>query len=267
MTFHLPFSEPPRHRLRLQYAWPLAFGFLSVGCGIKGSGVLVDEERSLAQFDTIVMSDGFSGRIVPGDDYLVRLIADDNLIDLIEVEVQGERLKIDLGDRRTRDATLEVEFVMPGLLQAELEDGCKLEGREVPVFEALKLGARDGSRIALSVAPEQVLESVNLLALDDSTIHLEAESEQTFADVDNGSSVKLEGATEMFDLTVADGSSLQAEDFIAQRVDCSIGDGSSASIWASVSIEGFVNDGSTLELWGEAEEDLDVRDGSSVSRH
>jgi len=69
----------------------------SIGCnglGVKGSGILKDEERSVENFDKIDISGYYEVRISLGKHNSFKILGDDNLIPLVKSEINGNTLHI-----------------------------------------------------------------------------------------------------------------------------------------------------------------------------
>ncbi|MCG6895141.1 MAG: DUF2807 domain-containing protein [Desulfobacteraceae bacterium] len=109
-----------------------------------GSGRLVSVHPALSGFSRIWLSHACQARIRPGDRFDVEVRIDDNLVDFLVVEQNGEVLSIGLEDGgRFVDYDLEVDITLPllyelrmaGASAAELSEGfsapsfdCKLSG-------------------------------------------------------------------------------------------------------------------------------------------
>ncbi len=64
------------------------------GIGIKGSGILKDEERPVEYFDKIDISGYYEVRISQGDHSSFKIIGDDNLLHLVKSDIKGNTLHI-----------------------------------------------------------------------------------------------------------------------------------------------------------------------------
>ena len=68
-----------------------------LGCrfsGVRGSGDLVEDTRTFESFSALEISGAYEVIVIMGDEYKVRISADDNLIPLIRTKVTGSTLKI-----------------------------------------------------------------------------------------------------------------------------------------------------------------------------
>lgn len=96
------------------------------GCAqvlITGSGNIVSQEEDLRGFDRVSVQQSFDVDISQGEDFKVVVSVDDNVVQYLDVRVDGSTLKIHLEPGRSFsliDATLQAEVVMPELLAVDL---------------------------------------------------------------------------------------------------------------------------------------------------
>lgn len=93
---------------------------------LTGSGNVITEEKSFADFDNIDVSHGFRVDVSQGDTFHVVVRADDNVMEHVDVSKSGDTLKIGLKPRRSyqlKNTTLEAEVTMPALEGLDLSSG------------------------------------------------------------------------------------------------------------------------------------------------
>ena len=90
------------------------------GPGEKGSGHLETRVLGFSDFNRVEAGPAFRIEIARSDSYSVSIIADDNLIDEIEVSRSGEALVIGLTSGGHEFTTLRAEITMPELYGLEL---------------------------------------------------------------------------------------------------------------------------------------------------
>lgn len=239
-------------------------GILANGCGPSGSGILVEEEHTLEVYDSIVLANGFEGRVVMGDKYSVLITADDNVIEHVRVEYADGEVFVDFDKDSYRDATLKAEFTLPQVASIVVEDGSTMSAKGVEVEDNLALTTRDGSGLTFSLADDQSLKTLKLVVVDGSDIDFEGQSEVAKVTLEDGATLDMAGSGSTMDLSMHDGSSLNAKEYAVEELDCSLYDGASAKVRVSEEAKGSLKDGSTLELWGDASTRISVSDGSSL---
>ena len=70
---------------------------LFVGCkgtGVKGTGNVVDEKRSINEFDEVSISGAYNVDVYVGDEPSIEISGEDNLLQYIVTEVDGRELSI-----------------------------------------------------------------------------------------------------------------------------------------------------------------------------
>lgn len=93
-------------------------GLLLGGCGLEvlpsttGSGRVVEASREVGSFTEFSVGSAFNVTVRVGDEYALRLRADDNVMDEVKAGVRNDRLYLDL-DTDVRDVTLEAEVTVP----------------------------------------------------------------------------------------------------------------------------------------------------------
>ena len=98
---------------------PLLATILLMGCAqvsITGSGNVVTREEAITGFDKVDISQSFSVDITQGEDFLVVIRVDDNVVEYLDVIKQGSTLKIGLDPSRSyiiTNASMEAEITKP----------------------------------------------------------------------------------------------------------------------------------------------------------
>ncbi len=98
----------------------LAGCFMSVS--LEGSGFLVTQEEPLAGFDRVEASHAFDVDVVQGAAFSVIVETDDNVVEHLDVRVEGDTLVLGLkrGSYSLRDVTLRADVTLPALTGIEL---------------------------------------------------------------------------------------------------------------------------------------------------
>lgn len=105
---------------------PLLVTLFLIGCTqvtITGSGNVVTQEETLADFDKVDISQSFDVDVTQGENFRVLIRVDDNLVEYLDILKQDSTLKIRLKPNRSyniRNATLEAELTLPELLGLDL---------------------------------------------------------------------------------------------------------------------------------------------------
>ena len=101
---------------------------------VVGSGDLVTNQELISDFTAVDVSSGFNVEISESNSYRVRVTADDNVMEYVEIRKSGDTLVVGLRwGYSFRSVTLKAEITMPELRNLELSGGSqgKIEDFEV----------------------------------------------------------------------------------------------------------------------------------------
>jgi hypothetical protein len=94
--------------------------------GVHGSGAMKTETREVSGFTAIDVSGAFEVEIVAQKDFSVEVEADDNLLELIQTEVDGDTLKIKSEKRLSTNNPLRVRISAPNIESLDLSGASKV---------------------------------------------------------------------------------------------------------------------------------------------
>jgi hypothetical protein len=94
--------------------------------GVKGSGNMATEQRGVSDFDAIDVGGVFQVDVVLGKEYSVEIEADDNLLPLIETDVRGSTLHIDLDKKVSTQNGLIVRITAPNIERIDVSGASKV---------------------------------------------------------------------------------------------------------------------------------------------
>jgi len=106
---------------------PKLFNFkFDVGNSVSGSGKVATDKRDVTGFTSVDVSGVFQVEIVSGKDYSVEVQADDNILPLIETNVSGSTLQIDLKDKASTRSDMVVRITAPNIERVETTGASKV---------------------------------------------------------------------------------------------------------------------------------------------
>ena len=169
------------------FANALNFGSFSI-CSlvfqrVQGSGVMRSEKREVSGFSKIDGSGAINVEISMQETFSVEVEADDNLLEYIKTEVDGDTLKIYSEGRLSRQNPVNVKIGMPSINGLEIAGASKANVANVTGAE-ISLSANGASRINISG------EVKNLQSKANGASAIEAESLKT-----ENAEVKVNGAS------------------------------------------------------------------------
>jgi len=167
----------------------ILFCLLIFSCSdaLVGSGDIITETRTVNDFTKVEVEDAFDVRIIQGDEFLVEVHADDNLIDRISTEVTNGNLNVQYnGSVNVRNATTEIFIEMPTVERIELKDAVDAKVLNFTNLPELKVVVKDAADLLLSG-------DADLLNIDVS----DASDVEAFSFIANTCNVQVEDASDL----------------------------------------------------------------------
>jgi hypothetical protein len=214
---------------------------------VVGSENLVTQEKFFSDFSAVHAGNGFAVEITQSSSYSIKITADDNAIDYVEVFKTGDTLTIRLKlGYSYQSLTLRGRITMPELHELELSGGT--------------LGTVEG----FSSAHEFVAELSGGSHLD-GDFATAGDAQFTLS---GGSHLsELYGAARDLRASASSGSHLDLSDFPVRDADVNLSGGSHATINLDGRLDADLSGGSHLFYIGNpAMGDIDTSGGSSISR-
>lgn len=191
---------------------------------IVGSGTLDTEVKVFSDFSIVAAGWGFEVEIDQAASYSIKITADDNLFDYIEVSKTDDALTIGLKSGYTyQNVTLRAEIAMPDLTKVELSGGAQGTATGFTSSHDVELNLSGGSTISLDGAANDLTISasggshLNLsdFHVNDATVNLSGGSSATVkldgrldGDLSGGSHLTYIGNPTAVDVNTSGGSTV-----------------------------------------------------------
>jgi len=242
--------------LRFAITVPLILG-LSIavaGCsddddgGIRGSGNVVTRDFELSGF-TSVRLDLFDAEITQSETYSVTVRADDNVIDVIDVDTAGDTLVLTTSGTSFRgDVTLEATITMPTIKSLELNGAASVDLEGFDSLDRLDLELNGAS----SVTGELTADHIEIVATGASNVTGELAADRIGIVATGASRVTLEGSATSVTLDASGASNVDLADFRAATGEVELSGASQATVNITDSIGAVdVSGASKLRYLGE----------------
>ena len=122
---------------------------LSFGFGkIKGSGDVITETRELSGFKSIDVGGAFAVEIIAQRKFSVEVIADDNIVPLIETEVSGGELQIGRKKRFSTRSRVKIRIYAPDIDNLDISGASSVSLIDIK-NELLKIDSSGASKIKI----------------------------------------------------------------------------------------------------------------------
>jgi hypothetical protein len=237
------------------------------GIIVDGSGNLKTETYEFSNFTDIKASNGFQVEIAKSNSFTVKVIADDNVLEHIELTKSGNELRLRTkGNRLFRSVTLKVKIAMPDLNKLELSGGSKADVTGFSSSHDFSAELSGGSHITGDIAAGNTVLSMsggshvnlsssvnNLDVLCSGGSHITLTGSINDVDVDcsGGSHVTLSGSASDLNLKGSGGSHFRLEDLSADNATINLSGGSHANVNITGTLNAKLNNASEIIYLGE----------------
>lgn len=194
------------------------------GESIKGSGNVITKVRNLQNFTKIEVKKGIECIVTQGDNFEVKVEADDNLQDGILTTVENGTLIITSKYNNYHNVTKKVHVQLPVISVLETTSGSDLKTNGVIKSNNILLKSSSGSDLYANVESEKV--------------NLESTS---------GSDLTVEGKAIDVSSASSSGSSIDAEKLLANNINSQSTSGSDTTVNPIVSLTAKASSGSNID--------------------
>ncbi|MEO6489740.1 MAG: head GIN domain-containing protein [Ferruginibacter sp.] len=220
----------------------IVLGILSLAaCRYRsGSGNIITEKRSTAEFTGVIVAGGFEVEIKTGPPQ-VKVEADDNLMRYVETKVVNGQLKIRMEDVNVHDAHLKIYITAPEINTIKASAAADVIAKDVLISRKINLQVSGGSGIEAGIdAPE------------------------TSVEASSGGSIKLSGRTRDLKVTCSSGSVIKAKSLLSENTTVNASSGGAANVHASVTLEANASSGGDISYSGAANVRKSVSSGGTI---
>lgn len=201
------------------------------GTGISGNGNVVEESRDLDGFTGVEVSSGIDVYLTQGNDFNIKVEADENLQEVILTEMKGNNLVVRTDHVNIRNAkSKKVHVTLPELEELKISSAGDCVG-QTP-FECEDL------RLSISSAGDLTLE------VDANRIDL---------DISSSGDAKLAGSAKELDASLSSAGDLNAFDLLAEKVDVSVSSAGDARVFATDEISMTASSAGNIYYKGNAQ--------------
>jgi len=196
--------------------------------GIQGEGPVKDKEiTNLSDFDSVIISRGLTVELTPGNENKAVIKADENLLDIIKVTVEDNKLLI-TSDKNIRKAkSKKVLLTFKNIEKLEINSGCNVTNKGFIKTKNLTITVHSGAHA-----------------------NLNTKSDFLIGEAHSGSKLDLEGFTNNANFQAHSGASLQAKNLKSKTVTAEAHSGASLKAFASESIKANAHSGARIRFAG-----------------
>ena len=223
-----------------------ASGCNEIGRRERGSGHIISDTRSVSGFHSIEVSGAIDVYIRQDSSTSIKVEADDNLLQYIEVYTDNSTLIIRTQHRIWLKPTNKIKVYVSNPLYRELEvSGASsiLSENEITSDETLRVGLSGAS-----------------------DAKLEFNAPRISVDISGASDLTIRGRTKDLDAGASGASEIKCFDLLAENADVEASGASSAEVYASVKLVGSASGASNIKYKGNAIPSISTSGASGVDK-
>jgi hypothetical protein len=212
----------------------------------RGSGNIQPQTRSVSGFNGVDVSGAIDIYVKQDPVTSVKVEADDNILQYVEVETEGSTLYIHTsrGIRLRPSRKIKVYISNPVYHSFDISGACSINGEsQIVSAETLRIGLSGASNGKLEVDAPRVTVNVN-----------------------GASNINLRGRTKDFEADASGASGINSFDLLTENTQVGVSGASHAEVYASVSIGGDASGASHVDYKGNATVSVSKSGASSVNK-
>ena len=214
--------------MALLFSSCLHYSYSSSGIGIKGSGNVTTETRTVNEdFKNIEVSSGIKVIVEQSDNKLITVETDENLQKHIITKVENGVLKIECDESyNTTNNGPVVNVKMPVINGLSSSSGSEITNIKTLITDKIDVKSNSGSKININVEADDIT--------------LESES---------GSNIEASGKALKLETSSSSGSEIKADKLMTNEVIAQSSSGSSTSVYPIVKLDAKASSGSSIHYY------------------
>lgn len=214
------------------------------GSGKRGNGVVVDETRTVSEsFTAVSASEGLDVYVEQGDDFDIRVEADENVIELIGTDIKDGKLRIHAIENIGR-ATKNVFVNLPEITALSSSSGADLTGRGMIEADKVRLDASSGADLRVEIAADEIE-----------------------ADCSSGADIRLSGRANLFYADASSGSDIKAEELQAEVCNAKASSGADIRVFVTRTLTADASSGADIRYGGDPSVETRKSASGSVAKY
>lgn len=135
--------------------------FTSCESCVDGVGPVIAEDRAIKAYSELDVNISADVLVIPGDEYYLRIEAQENLLPVIKTSVSGKTLKIDSKRCVQSDDPIQIELTVPMLSSININGSGSVKTSEMMKTEDLDIGVNGSGTFSGDIYANSVEASIN----------------------------------------------------------------------------------------------------------
>jgi len=202
------------------------------GKRVRGNGVVKTEERSVSPFKNVEVSGAIKVYISQGDFKPIKIEGDENLLQYLEVEQQGDKISVRTKHGFNLDQSVDMKIYVTA-----------------PVYNNIEVsGACDIIGLTKIDNPEEL----SLDASGVANIKMDVNAPKLSAEISGSGSINLKGQTKDVELGLSGAAEAHCYELLSENTKVDISGAGSAEVYASVKLNAEVSGAGNVSYKGNA---------------
>jgi len=215
-----------------------------LGPSVKGNGEVTEQVRQVDEFNQIKVNRGMNIYITQGSPAKVVVIADSNLHESIETEVDGDVLTVTVNENIRWAKEKKVMITVEKLTGVESSSGANAYSQAQIMSENLELKASSGANLKMDINAKWLK-----------------------ADCSSGANIILSGLAKEAELETSSGANLKAGELKADNCKMKASSGGNVTATVVEKLEAKASSGGNISYYGEpSSTDIDTSSGGNIHR-
>lgn len=256
----------PRLAMVLSSAAVLLLGGPAWAERVNGSGNVIDETRTVADFTKIDVGAGIQVRVDAGPRSALGVRGEDNILPHVRTEVRNGTLVIGFErDFSVRThAPVQVVLSMPALDGLSASGGSRLDV-STPTRDSLSIASSGGAHVHIAAAVRPRALAIEASGGSDVTVDGVSTGAANIS-ASGAATITLAGQASELVLEYSGASELRASKMRVESLEVEGSGGGVASVHVAASVRGTLSGGTQLNVGPEAQVDVDTSGGATVRR-
>lgn len=252
---------------------------------IKGEGEVSEKEIDISSFSEFSAHNGWDIKLVQGNQDRLVVKANENLLEELKVDEDGELLKISTESKDNigkADAKLIIVYFSGDVSRIKAASGTYIYADDQLDFNDLSIKSSSGSNVNLDVKTQNLncssssgstmelkISSTDVIAdsSSGSRLNVTGKSNSIMGDSSSGSNLNLSGSTDNLEVDSSSGSRIDAEDLMAINVTANSSSGSSIDVYPLENLSAKSSSGGSIKYHNKPSNNIskNTSSGGSVS--
>ena len=216
------------------------------GRRVRGSGHVITENRTTSEFSSIDVSGAIEVYVKQDSTTSVKVEADDNILEYIEVHVEGSTLQIYTENNLRLKTSTKIKVYISN-----------------PEYKEIQVSGASSIRCENVITSADVID-VSLSGASEGRLELNAP--KISVNLTGASNANIQGKTKDFEGSASGASEIRGFDLLSENADVDASGASHIEIYASVRIDGQSSGASSVNYKGNAQSNVEKSGAGSVNK-